>query len=237
MAETAEIGLFGAAGRMGAEILALGPEFATLTLSYGYDRQAIGERRGSLTVEALPDALPETVRLMIDFTLAEAVPTHLELTRKARIPYLCGVTGLSEATIAGLKTAAAEIPVLWSPNMSVAMNLMFALAASASRALPDYHRHIIESHHTRKKDAPSGTALRLADSIRDAIHGETEITALRMGDIVGEHRLIFGGPGERLELVHRADSRAVFASGALRAATWLLSKPAGFYSMRDVLGV
>ena len=149
----------------------------------------------------------------------------------------CGVTGLSGDIQQTLHHAAEQIPVLWSPNMSAAMNLLFALAATAARTLPDYARHITEIHHTQKKDAPSGTALRLNEAVRDAIHADTDITALRMGDVVGEHRLIFGGPGERLELIHRADSRAVFASGALRAAAWLASQQPGFYTMQDVLGL
>jgi len=118
------------------------------------------------------------------------------------------------------------------------MNLMFHLAALSVQILPDYARHVIEVHHTAKKDAPSGTALKLREAIEEATGESTEITTLRMGDVVGEHRLIFGGSGERLEITHRADSRTVFAFGALRALAWVLEhRSAGFYAMRDVLGL
>ncbi len=214
---------------MGSEILRLGPEFAALKMKYRWDTRA--------PAAAVPDALPADVSLTMDFSLAEAVPRHVELTCQRGAAYLCGVTGLSGDIQQTLHHAAEQIPVLWSPNMSAAMNLLFALAATAARTLPDYTRHITETHHTQKKDAPSGTALRLNEAIRDAIHADTDITALRMGDVVGEHRLVFGGPGERLELIHRADSRAVFASGALRAAAWLAScRQPGFYTMQHVLG-
>jgi 4-hydroxy-tetrahydrodipicolinate reductase len=229
MPETAVVGLFGAAGRMGAEILRLGPEFAALDLRYRWDNRA--------PAEPVPAVLPANVTLAIDFSLATAVPAHLKLAQARGAAYLCGVTGLSEGVQVALQQAAQQIPVLWSPNMSVAMNLMFALAQTAARTLPDYARQIIETHHTQKKDAPSGTALRLNAAIHDTVHEDTAITALRMGDVVGEHRLIFGGPGERLEIIHRADSRAVFAAGALRAAVWLSSQCPGFYTMQNVLGL
>ena len=214
---------------MGAEILRLGPEFAALHLAYSWDLHP--------PAAPVPSVLPEDVRLTMDFSLAAAVPAHLELASARGAAYLCGVTGLPAETQALLRAASTEIPVLWSPNLSVGMNLMFALAATAARTLPDFTRQIIETHHTRKLDAPSGTALRLNDAVREAVDADTPITALRMGDVVGEHRLIFGGPGERLELIHRADSRAVFASGALRAAEWLLSQRPGYYSMSQVLGL
>ena len=229
MPEVAVTGLFGASGRMGAELLRLGPEFAALDIRYRWDTRAPSA--------PVPEVLPADVALAIDFSLAEAVPRHLELARARGAAYLCGVTGLSGEVQTTLQTAAHQIPVLWSPNMSAGMNLMFALAATAAHTLPDYTRQIIETHHTQKKDAPSGTALRLNEAIRAAVAEDTAITALRMGDVVGEHRLILGGPGERLEITHRADSRAVFAAGALRAAVWLVSQKPGYYTMQNVLGL
>jgi 4-hydroxy-tetrahydrodipicolinate reductase len=229
------IALFGGAGKMGREILALTPRYPAFKIGYGYDKAAHGERIGPIAVAPEPESLAEDVRLVIDFSAAPAVLDHLELALNRRAGYLCGITGLESAIMQELRASANEIPVLYSPNMSPAMNYMFVLAAEAARTFPEYSRHIIETHHERKLDAPSGTALRLADAVYDAVQAETPISSLRMGDVTGEHTIIFGGPGERLEITHRADSRAVFASGALRAADWLLHKSAGYYTMADVL--
>jgi 4-hydroxy-tetrahydrodipicolinate reductase len=232
------VALFGAAGRMGREILAQAPRFEQLRLAYAYDTTHIGENIENLTIEAPPSVLPKDVRAILDFSAAAVVLEHLDLALKARAAYVCGVTGLSQEVMNELRATGNEIPVLHSPNMAVGMNLMFHLAALTAKALPDYARHIEEVHHAAKKDAPSGTALRLRDSIENATGEDTEITVLRMGDVVGEHRLILGGPGERLEITHRADSRTVFAIGALRAVAWVLEhRSAGFYAMRDVLGL
>lgn len=232
------VALFGAAGRMGREIVEQAPRFKQLRLTYAYDTAHVGEKIGSLTVEAPPANLSEVVRAVLDFSAAPAVLGHLDLALKAGAAYVCGVTGFSQEVMNELRATGNEIPVLYSPNMAVGMNLMFHLSALSAKALPDYARHIEEIHHSAKKDAPSGTALRLRDSIENATGEDTEITTLRMGDVVGEHRLIFGGSGERLEITHKADSRAVFALGALLAVIWLLDhRSAGFYAMSDVLGL
>jgi len=232
------VALFGAAGRMGREIVRQAPPFERLRLVHAYDSAHVGVKIESLTIEAPPSVLPEAVRAVLDFSVAAAVLDHLELAMRAGAAYVCGVTGLSQEMMNELRAAGNEIPVLHSPNMAVGMNLMFHLSALTAKALPDYVRHIEEIHHAAKKDTPSGTALRLRDSIENATGEDTEITALRMGDVVGEHRVIFGGPGERLEITHRADSRTVFAIGALRAVTWVLEhRYPGFYGMKDVLGL
>jgi len=232
------VALFGAAGRMGREIVRQAPHFDQLCFAHAYDTAHIGEKIESLTIEAPPSVLPEDVRAILDFSAAAAVLDHLELAVRAGAAYVCGVTGLSQEMMNELRAAGNEIPVLHSPNMAVGMNLMFHLAALTAKALPDYVRHIEEIHHAAKKDTPSGTALRLRDGIENATGEDTEISALRMGDVIGEHRLIFGGPGERLEITHKADSRAVFAVGALHAVTWVLDhRSPGFFGMHDVLGL
>lgn len=232
------VALFGAAGRMGREILKQTPQFADLKLSYAYDMVQAGEKIEGLKIQNPPKELSEDVRAVLDFSAASAVLEHLDLALEARAAYVCGVTGLPQEVMNELRAAGNEIPVLHSPNMAAGMNLMFHLAALTAKALPDYARQIEEIHHAAKKDMPSGTALRLRDSIESATGEDTQISALRMGDVIGEHRLILGGAGERLEIVHRADSRAVFAVGALRAATWILEhRYPGFYTMRDVLGL
>ena len=231
----ATVALFGAAGRMGQEIIKQAWRHPQLRVAYGYDEQNVGEKVLELVVEEAPHSLPHDVSVVLDFSASDAVMHHAELALIRKVPYVCGVTALSEATRKVLAQYADDIAILYSPNMSSAMNVLFRVVKEIAKALPDYERHIFEIHHTQKKDAPSGTALRLADHLRDASGTDTPITALRMGDVAGEHRVIFGGPGERLELVHHADSRAVFAVGALRATTWILNKQPGLYSMGDVL--
>ncbi len=171
-------------------------------------------------------------------------------------PSASSTAGLSAADKAALTTAAAHIPLVWSANYSTGVNLLFWLARRAAEILgPDFDLEIVEMHHRHKKDAPSGTALRLAEILAAARHldpsgalrhgrhsqidprGSTEIGlhAVRGGDVVGDHTVIFAGEGERMELTHRASSRATFARGALRAARWVLGRPPGLYDMQDVL--
>jgi len=222
---------------MGREIQHQAWRHDELLLAHGYDVVHVGEVAETLLIESPPAALPRDIKMVLDFSAASAVLQNLELALNAGVPYLCGVTGLPHETLNELRATANEIPILHSPNMSAGMNVMIRLAAAAARALPGYERHIFEVHHAAKKDSPSGTALHLSDAVREAAGEDTPITALRMGDVAGEHRIVFGGPGERLEIIHRADSRAVFAVGALRAASWLLKKSPGFYKMSDVLEV
>lgn len=235
MADSAPAVLFGAAGRMGQELLRQAWRYDALHIARGYDKVRIGEVAETLVIEDEPDRLAPEIKLVIDFSAADAVLTHLDLALAAGVPFLTGVTGLADDVLNELRAAANEIPVLYSPNMSPGMNVMIRLSALAARALPNFERHIVEVHHTQKQDAPSGTALHLAAAVDQAAGDETPVTALRMGDVIGEHRFLLGGPGERLEIIHRADSRAVFAAGALRAAAWLLKKSPGFYKMADVL--
>jgi len=235
MSEPAVVVLFGAAGKMGREILRQSWREDELSIAYAYDSSHAGELVEKNTILAPPKSLPEDVRLVMDFSAANSVQSHLDLALDQRAAFLTGVTALPQEVLNELRAAANEIPVLCSPNMAAGMHVMFKIAALTAKSLPNYERHILEIHHTEKKDSPSGTALRLADSVRDAVKDETPITSLRMGDVTGEHRITFGGPGERIEIIHHADSRAVFAVGALRAANWLLHKSPGFYGMGDVL--
>jgi 4-hydroxy-tetrahydrodipicolinate reductase len=174
------------------------------------------------------------------------------------VPLVIGTTGHSTDQLGELHADAARIAVLLTPNFSVGVNLLFWLTGKTSEILgPEYDAEIVEMHHRLKKDSPSGTAKRLGEIIagtrslrfdkasrhgREGLVGERTrneigVHALRGGDIVGEHTVYFAGSGERIELTHRASSRDTFAKGALRAADWLLGKPAGWYEMRDVLGL
>lgn len=194
----------------------------------------------------------------IDFTHAESSARHAAEAAVAGKPIVIGSTGLTREQTAEIRESAKGIACVLSPNMSVGVNLMFRMAADVARVLgDDFDVEIVETHHRFKKDSPSGTAVKLADVVAGALgremkeagvygrHGmvgerprkEIGVFAVRAGDVVGEHTLVFGGIGERLEITHRAHSRDTFARGAVRAASWVIGKPAGVYDMNAVLGV
>ena len=196
--------------------------------------------------------------VLIDFTRPQGTLAHLDASLAAKKSIVIGTTGFSAAEKARIAEAARTIPVLFAPNMAVGVNVVFKLAEVAARALgDDYDVEIIEAHHRHKVDAPSGTALRLGEIVagalgRDlantAVHGREGDTgerdakaigfhAIRGGDIVGEHTVMFAGEGERVEVTVRSGSRMTYAQGALRAARWLAGRPPGLYDMFDVLGL
>jgi 4-hydroxy-tetrahydrodipicolinate reductase len=211
----------------------------------------LGVKATSDLAEALKEA-----QVLVDFTSPTAIEGHLKVARAKKIPTVIGVTGLKEPELAAINEAARDIAVLWAPNMSLGVNLLYKLVDLAARSLgPDFDLEVVEAHHRLKKDSPSGTAAKIAQilaeardlSENDIVHGrsgiigprpnkEIGVLALRGGDIVGEHTVYFCGLGERLELTHRAQSRDTFVAGALRAAKWLVAKPAGLYSINNVLG-
>ncbi|HEX6374511.1 MAG TPA: 4-hydroxy-tetrahydrodipicolinate reductase [Allosphingosinicella sp.] len=228
------ISIFGAGGRMGQAIA----EAAELR-----DDVRISEHH--------PD-------VFVDFSVPEAVGKHLAQARSARKPLLIGTTGLSADHHRLIDEASAEIPLIYAANTSLGVNLLVHLVReTAARLGEDWDLEIVEMHHRMKADAPSGTALMLgraaaegrgvaldavAERGRDGLTGPREagrigFHALRGGSVAGEHLAIFAADGERLELGHRAESREIFARGAIEAALWLLGKPAGRYSMADVLGL
>ncbi|MFP5403532.1 MAG: 4-hydroxy-tetrahydrodipicolinate reductase [Gammaproteobacteria bacterium] len=195
---------------------------------------------------------------LIDFTRPEATFGYLDACVAAKVPLVIGTTGFDEAGKVRIAAAARQIPVVFAPNMSVGVNLLMKLAELAAQVLEDgYDIEIIEAHHRHKVDAPSGTALGLGQAVarainRDlascAVYGREGVTGerdpktigfatVRGGDIVGDHTLLFAGVGERVELTHKASSRATFAQGALRAAKWLQGRAPGLYDMRDVLNL
>jgi 4-hydroxy-tetrahydrodipicolinate reductase len=192
----------------------------------------------------------------IDFSRAESSVAHAGQAAAAGKPIVIGSTGYTPEQLSEVRAAAGKIPCVLSPNMSVGVNLMFRVAADVARVLgDDYDVEIIEVHHRFKKDSPSGTAVKLADVVAGALGREMKdvgiygrrgmtgerprkeigVLAVRAGDVVGEHTLVFGGIGERFEITHRAHSRETFARGAVRAAAWVLGKPNGLYDMRAVL--
>ncbi len=225
--------------------------------------EAVARRQNAVEIVARcdrGDELGEKVAgcdVVIDFSSATATGEVTRACLAAGKALVIGTTGHDEGALAVLRTAAESIPVLLSPNFSVGVNAMLWLAARATELLgPDFDIEIVEMHHRHKKDAPSGTARKLAQRIAETRKmdsgifrhgrkgdvgerqtGEIGLHAMRGGDVVGDHTVVFAGSGERLELTHKASSREVFAAGALRAAQWVADKPPGFYGMDEVLGL
>lgn len=236
--------LIGAAGRMGRAIRAAA-EAEGLPLAAALDQGddlAAGVAQGDV---------------VIDFSHHRVTETVIELARRSGRPLVIGTTGHAPDEKARLLAAAAGIPLVWAGNYSVGVNLLYALTRRAAATLgADYDVELVEMHHRFKKDAPSGTAARLLEILREERnlgpeslrHGREGITgertpteigvhSLRGGDVVGDHTVLFAALGERLELTHKASDRAIFARGALRAARWLIGRPPGAYDMQDVLGL
>ncbi|MCU0989681.1 MAG: 4-hydroxy-tetrahydrodipicolinate reductase [Xanthomonadales bacterium] len=190
-----------------------------------------------LTAAAIPQPGLEP-DLLIDFTLPDGTLAAARWCRERAVPLLSGVTGLPADTLEALRETARGAPVLWSPNLSLGVNLLADLAARAAAVLDPGAPVLIEDiHHQWKKDAPSGTALMLGETIAAQRGGASaiEYRSLRQGEVVGEHTVRFRLAGEELDLVHRAQDRSIFAGGALDAGRWLLRQPPGFYSARDWL--
>jgi 4-hydroxy-tetrahydrodipicolinate reductase len=185
------------------------------------------------------DELPALPALLIDFTLPAGTRKAAEWCAENDVALLSGVTGLPTDVKAALLTAAERVPVLWSPNLSLGINLLAELAKQAAAVLDPQTRVEIEDiHHQWKKDAPSGTALMLGDTItaqRGGAGGEIDYSSIREGEIIGEHKITFHMSGEEFDLVHRAHDRRIYALGALAAGKWLVGQPAGLYSASDWL--
>jgi 4-hydroxy-tetrahydrodipicolinate reductase len=209
----------------------------------------------------LVDSIEAALRgaqVLLDFTAPAAAMRNLEAASRAGVAAVIGTTGLSEADLRRVRELCSKIPCVQSPNMSVGVNVLYGILAQVAQTLGDgYDVEVIEAHHHFKKDSPSGTAERMAQVLAKALgrdlgqvgvygrHGivgerpakEIAVHAIRAGDIVGDHTILFGGMGERIEITHRAHSRDNFAWGALRAAGWVVGKPPGVYDILDVLGL
>jgi 4-hydroxy-tetrahydrodipicolinate reductase len=261
------LGIAGAAGRMGRRLIALASEQpGVFKLAAALDAPGcpdLGKDAGvvagvAAAGVAITVALTTKPQVMIDFSVPAATRVLLRQCMEGRIAMVIGTTGLTGDDRAQIDQAAQVIPVLQATNMSLGVNVLLAVAAQVARKLgAAYDIEIVEAHHNQKKDAPSGTALSLAESIckatgremaRDLVHGRhgsdakrkagtIGMHALRMGDVVGEHTVYFATGGERVELRHVATTRDTFVGGALRAAAFLAGAKAGRYTMADVLGL
>lgn len=264
-----KIAVAGAAGKMGSRITALSKEYEGLELAGAFERKGhadIGKDIGLLTgigelglrLSAGVEEIIDKVDLIIDFTSIESTKENLKTASGKGKAMVIGTTGFSKEDLKEIKNLTKTVPCVLASNMSLGVNLLLKVLQDVARVLgDDYDIEIVEAHHRLKKDAPSGTALKMAQVIADAVNRDIEkvavysrkgiigqrtkkeigIQTVRAGDIVGEHTVMFGGLGERIEITHKASSRDTFARGALKAASWLAGKPAGLFDMQDVLGL
>lgn len=263
------VAITGAAGRMGKVLIEAVQDANGVSLGAAIvspDSSLIGADAGEVAgvgklgvtmVGKLADAAGD-FDVLIDFTFPDLTLENLTFCKEHGKQMVIGTTGLAESEKLQLEVGAESVPVVFAPNMSVGVNVALNLLKTAAEALgDDYDVEIIETHHRHKKDAPSGTAVRMGEVIasalgrdlkecavygREGFTGErsrTEIgfETVRAGDVVGDHTVLFAGVGERIEITHKASSRMTFAKGAVRAAQWLADKPAGLYDMQDVLSL
>jgi 4-hydroxy-tetrahydrodipicolinate reductase len=259
----------GAAGRMGGRIIHTIQQTEGISLGAAFERSdhpAVGRDVGEVVglppfgVKVAPGlaSVLGAGDVVVDFTHHDATIGHLHQAAAARKPMVIGTTGFTAAEMETIRALARDIPCVQAPNMSMGVNLMFKVVEDMARVLGDaFDVEIIEAHHHHKKDAPSGTAMKLAQNMAAALKRDLDqvavyerrgligerkpesigIQTIRAGDIVGEHTVIFAGVGERLEVIHRAHSRDNFARGAVKAALWVVGQPAALYDMQHVLGL
>ncbi len=258
-----KLGVLGAGGRMGRRLVAAAVD-AKLAIGAAVERAGspeLGQDAGALAGLAplgvkLTSDLASALKacdVVIDFTAPSATQANAKACADAGVAMIVGTTGLEGAPMDALREAAKKIPIVQAANFSLGVNALLAVVSDLTKRLPGYDVEIVEIHHRKKADAPSGTALRLAEAVEAAapkkrVTGregqvgartdeEMGVLAVRGGDVVGDHTVYFLGPGERIEVTHRAHSRDTFASGAVRAAEWIAGKKPGLYDMRDVLGI
>ncbi len=218
--------LIGAAGRMGKTMLDLAQS----------DREIEIAARSDLG-DPIEPAM-KNCDVAIDFSQADSIDEVCRAALQHGKSLVIGTTGHSQPQRKTIEETAHSLPIVLASNFSVGVNVLFWLTQKAAELLgSDFNPEIVETHHEMKKDAPSGTAKTLAEILKAIRNSEIPIQSIREGDVVGEHTVIFSGPGEQLELTHRAANRGIFARGALRAAKWIVDKPPRLYSMQDVLGL
>jgi len=257
----------GAAGKMGGRIIHIIKETPLIELYRAIERpdhpsigKDIGEivGLGHIGIPLEGKLKKEEGDVIINFTNPYASIESLEFAKEVGLAIVIGTTGLSSEQMNRVRELSKSVRCVFAPNMSVGMNVMFRIVQEVAKGLgPEYDIEILEAHHRLKKDSPSGTAVKIGELISDAIgrdfgkvgvygrkgmvgertREEIGMQVIRAGDIVGEHTVLFGGIGERLEIIHRSHSRDNFARGAIRAALWVVNQPNGLYDMQDVLGL
>ena len=233
-----KLGIAGVCGKMGRRIFELACKDKDFEITLALEKKGtplIGKELGKLKISSSPDGL-FLVDVFVDFTTPEATQGNLDYVARYKKALVLGTTGLNDTQLKKLEEVSHLVPVVFSPNMSVGVNVLFAILPEIAKRLgPDYSIEIVEAHHKTKKDAPSGTAKKFSQVLADTAGKEIPIHAVRLGDIVGDHTIIFCGNSERIEIKHQAHSRDLFALGALKATKWVMGKPQGLYSMQDVL--
>jgi len=257
-----KVGVIGASGRMGQKILNILKNSQNVIISTAIDapnNSLIGQKvfnDTDLVYSSDLNAVVSDTDVFIDFSVPVATMNSLEIINQNKKALVIGTTGFSDEQINKIKETSKNIPIVFAPNMSIGVNVFFKVLADTAKLLKEYDTEVVEFHHNKKKDSPSGTAVKIAEILtentdrkkEDWVHGreglvgertkeEIGIHAVRLGDIVGEHTVYFCGNNERIELTHRAHTRDNFASGSVKAAIWLSSKSSGLYDMFDVLGL
>ena len=260
----------GATGRMGSRIIALSRDIEGIKLTVALERtghrdtgKEIGDitgigRVGVMITDSIKSVTSDAVDVLVDFSSPSATIECLKSLADKPVPVVIGTTGFSKDEVEYIRLYAQNTPCVFAPNMSVGVNLLLKVLSDIAKVTgDDYDVEIIEAHHRLKKDAPSGTAMKMAQVLASALNRNLEETAvfarhgligersrkeigiqtIRAGDIVGEHTVLFGGLGERIEITHKASSRDTFARGALKAAQWVHKQIPGLYDMQDVLGL
>ncbi|MCM8765347.1 MAG: 4-hydroxy-tetrahydrodipicolinate reductase [Candidatus Omnitrophica bacterium] len=232
-----KLGVSGACGKMGSRIIELAvkeKDFQLIIALEARGHPKVGSLVQGIKISDNPEEI-KNIDCLIEFTNPLATLEHLNICVKYNKAMVIGTTGLNEEEKSKVKDAARYIPIVFSPNMSVGVNLLFRLVREEARTLCDYEVKIVEAHHIHKKDAPSGTAKMLAEIIRKQTGKEiTDIRAIREGEIVGDHRVIFDSPWDKIELFHSAKTRDIFAKGALVAARFVVKQKTGLFDMEMV---
>jgi 4-hydroxy-tetrahydrodipicolinate reductase len=233
-----KLGIAGVCGKMGRRIFELASLDKEFELALALEKKGtpmIGKDIGKLKISSNQDGM-FLIDVFVDFTTTDATEANIDYAARYKKALVLGTTGLTDAQIKRVEEIAKVIPVVFTPNMAIGVNVLFSILPEIAKRLgPDYSIEIVEAHHKAKKDAPSGTAKKMVQVLKEATGKEIPTHAIRLGDIVGDHTVIFCGNSERIEIKHQAHSRDLFAVGALKAAKWIFGKPAGLYSMQDVL--
>lgn len=231
--------IVGACGRMGGALYNGISEVEDMEVIYGIERSGHPKQGTAFGKNFITDRLEDVIKeadCIVDFSQPQAVIQHLEVVVRNKKPWVGGVTGFTSEEFEKLKAASETIPLLYSSNFSLGVNLMFKIVRDLAEKFPkDYDVKIIETHHKMKRDSPSGTAKNLAGIIEEIRQEKPEVFSLRAGEVVGEHKVLFFGPGEVLEISHSALSRMAFVRGVIEGIRFIVNKPKGYYTFLDIL--
>ncbi|MCS7258307.1 MAG: 4-hydroxy-tetrahydrodipicolinate reductase [candidate division WOR-3 bacterium] len=230
------VAIIGVCGRMGSALAELILKETDLTVVGGVEaigHPSVGTPIGNGFITTDLNSIISHCDVAIEFAIPEVTIDNARICARAKKPFITGTTG--HKNLDEIKIYSKDIPILIAPNFSLGVNLLYKLVSDATKHLIDFDINIVEVHHKLKRDKPSGTAKRLSAIIKEVSGREVPIDSIRAGDIVGEHFVIFSGPGERLELIHRAASRYAFAYGAIKAIRFIVNQEPGLYQMTDVL--